>query len=159
MTGTAQEAALQPSLCLVRPDGVDDAASALRLLAAAAVEQGYAEPSFTDALLAREQQYPTGLPLPLPTAIPHADAVHVRRRALAALVPTQPLQFGEMGGSGRTVEVRLVLMLLVDDPAQQVPLLGRVLKVLQRPDLEQRLLDDLSEPETLAGRFAGLLAG
>lgn len=157
MTGTTSDAALEASLCFLRPEGVTDAASAIRLLAEAAVEQGYAEPSFVAAVLDREDRYPTGLPLPLPTAIPHADAVHVRRRALAALVPRQPLAFAEMGGSGRTVEARLVLMLLVDDPTRQVPLLGRLLKVLQAPDLEERLLHDLHGPADLADRFSALL--
>lgn len=157
MTDPTHEAALQPSLCFVRPSGVTDADSALRLLAEAAVEQGYAEPSFVAAVLAREAEFPTGLPLPVPTAIPHTDAVHVRRRALAALVPREPLVFAEMGGSERTVDVRFVLMLLVDDPGHQVALLGRVLKVLQTSELEARLLRDVHEPTELATRFAALL--
>ena len=162
MTGAspgAPEAGLPASLCFVHPEGVVDAASALRLLAGAAVEQGYAEPSFVEAVLAREEAFPTGLPLPLPTAIPHADAAHVRRPGLAALVPRQPLAFGEMGRPDGTVEARLVLMLLVADPQEQVAVLGSVLRALQSPDLEDRLLRDLADPAELSDRFARVLAG
>ena len=66
-----------------------------------------------------------GLPMPVPLAIPHTDASWVLRATLAAYVPQRPVQFGEMGSSDRTmVSARLVLMLAVDDPAAQVPLLG-----------------------------------
>jgi galactitol PTS system EIIA component len=105
---------LVPSLCFVRPDLEDGRDGALRLLATAAVEQGYARESFVDAVVEREASFPTGLPLPLPVAIPHADASHILKPGLAALVPATPLRFGEMGSRTRTVEAGFVLMLLVN---------------------------------------------
>ena len=157
MTDSPPRMLLTASMSFVRPDGISDAASALRVLAEAAVEQGYAEPSFVDAVLDREQTFPTGLPLPLPTAIPHADAAHVRRPGLAALVPRKALPFGEMGRPGATVEVRLVLMLLVTRPQEQVTVLSRLLTVLQSADLEDRLLGGLDDPSDLSDRLSQLL--
>jgi galactitol PTS system EIIA component len=147
---------LLPELCFV---GVDVAGSedALRLLATAAVEQGFAHPSFIEAVILREKQYPTGLPVPTPVAIPHANAEHTIRPAMAALVPTHPLTFGELGGQDRTVEARLVLMLLVTDPKEQVGLLGQLIKVLRAPDLGTTLLRDLDSPQQLASRFSTLM--
>ncbi|MCD4526514.1 PTS sugar transporter subunit IIA [Nocardioides sp. cx-173] len=155
----APQPVLEASLCFVGSSaaGIRDASSALRLLGRAATEQGFAAPTYVDALLAREAAYPTGLPLPVPVAIPHADATHVRVPALAALVPPAPLTFGEMGSRDRTVQAELVLLLLVDDPGQQVGLLGRLITALQRPDLRERLLADLDTPAALAARFATLL--
>lgn len=158
MTDPPGGPSLVASLCFIRPD-VDSSEQALRLLGAAAVEQGYARDTFPVALLSREKRYPTGLSLPVPMAIPHTDCMHVRRPALAALVPADPLTFGEMGSPDRSVEARLILMLLVDDPAAQVDLLGRLISALRRPDLEAVLFHDLSTPEQLAERFATLLAG
>lgn len=149
--------ALVPELCFVGVD-VADGAEALRLLASAAVEHGFAAESFIDAVVLRERSYPTGLPLPTPVAIPHADAEHVLRPAMAGLVPTHPLTFGELGGQDRTVEAELVLMLLVTDPEAQVNLLGRLITVLRAPDLGTTLLGELHDPDDLSGRFARLLA-
>jgi PTS system galactitol-specific IIA component len=149
--------ALVPELCFVGID-IADGEEALRLLASAAVERGFAHESFIDAVIAREKKFPTGLPLPTPVAIPHADAHHIIRPAMAGLVPTRPLNFGELGGQDRTVEAKLVLMLLVTDPEEQVGLLGRLIEVLRAPDLDATLLGDLENPEQFAGRFAQLLA-
>lgn len=148
---------LVPELCFVGAE-VADGEEALRLLASAAVAKGYAHPSFVEAVVAREQTFPTGLPLPTPVAIPHTDPHHVVRPALAALVPTRPLTFGELGGQDRTVEAELVLMLLVTDPKDQVSLLGRLITVLRAPDLGTTLLSDLQGADQLASRFAALLA-
>jgi PTS system galactitol-specific IIA component len=149
--------ALLPELCFVGVD-VADADEALRMLASATVEHGFAHTSVIEAVVARERTYPTGLPPPTPVAIPHADAEHTIRPALAGLVPSRPLTFGELGGRERTVEARFVLMLLVTDPEEQVGLLGRLITALRAPDLGDTLLDDLHTPAELAERFARLLA-
>lgn len=159
MTSATSRSGLVPSLCFVRPEHEAGSAGALRLLATAAVEQGYAHESFVDAVLEREATFPTGLPLPVPVAIPHADARHIVKPGLAALVPQAPLRFGEMGSKTRTVDARFVLMLLVDDPGQQVTLLGRLIAALRRPDLGEVLLDGVEEPAELVRRFDALLEG
>lgn len=154
MTSPALE--LRPELCFVGVE-VADGEEALRLLASAAVEKGFAHESFIEAVVGREKTFPTGLPLPTPVAIPHTDPHHVIRPALAGLVPARPLTFGELGGQDRTVEVELVLMLLVMDPKEQVSLLGRLIAVLRAPDLGTTLLSDLRDPGQLASRFAKLI--
>jgi PTS system galactitol-specific IIA component len=159
MTPATSRSGLVPSLCFVRPAHEAGSEGALRLLATAAVEQGYARESFVEALVEREATFPTGLPLPLPVAIPHADARHILKPGMAALVPQAPLRFGEMGSKVRTVDVHFVLMLLVNDPSQQVTLLGRLIGALRRPDLGEVLLAGVEEPEELVRRFDRLLEG
>lgn len=156
MTAAVLDPALHPELCVLDSDA-PDATTAIRLLAERAVAHGFAHESYVDAVLAREQEHPTGLPLPVPAAIPHVGAEHVAAPALAALVPRSPILFGEMGSRHRTVRARLVLMLFVDDPQAQVPLLGRLIAVLRSPDLEESLLAGLAGPEDLATRFNALL--
>lgn len=148
---------LDPALTFIRPLGVATAEQAVRHLGTAAVQQGFARASYPDALWEREQRFPTGLPTPLPIAIPHADSGHVSKMALGALVPEHLLVFQEMGGSGRELQVGLVLLLCVDDPSQQVPLLGRLLAIMQRTDLAQRLLARLSTSAELVERFDRLV--
>ncbi len=144
-------------LCVVH-GRASTAEGVLRELSELALSHGFVRDGHADALVEREAAYPTGLPMPVPVAIPHTDAGWVLRPALAAYVPLQPVQFGEMGSSDRTVSARLVLMLAVDDPAAQVPLLGRVLTGLRSPDLEERVLAGVTDPGDLAARLEDLLA-
>lgn len=137
-----------PSLCLVRP-AVASATELLEALAAVALDAGYVRPSFAEALLQRERDHPTGLPTATPVAIPHVDAAHVLRPALAAATLDAPVTFREMGSADRTVEVALVVVLLVTDPGAQVATLGRLIAMFQQPDLGAAV-DALTTPEDLA---------
>lgn len=143
------------SLSLVRPP-VISAADVLRAVADRALEQGFVRDTFGDALLAREKEFPTGLPTPLPVAIPHTSVEHVLRPALAAVLLNPPVEFGEMGGTDRTVAVRLAVVLMVTDPSSQVGLLSRLINALRRPDLEETLVG-ADSPEALADAVQSLL--
>ena len=48
-----------------------NAEEVIRLLAGKAMENDLIEPEFITAVLAREKEYPTGLPTAVPIAIPH----------------------------------------------------------------------------------------
>ena len=144
MKPTTSTSGLVPSLCFVRPDLEDGRGGALHLLATAAVEQGYARESFVDAVVEREASFPTGLPLPLPVAIPHADARHILKPGTGGPGARDAAPLRGDGQQDAHVEAGFVLMLLVDDPVEQVALLGRLIAALRRPDLGEVLLDGLS---------------
>lgn len=152
MTATLEVAA---DLCVVRPEAAV-AEDLLRILGERARAAGYAAETFTQAVLAREAAYPTGLPLPTPAAIPHTDPVHVHRPALAVALLDPPVTFGEMGSADRTVDCSLAVMLLVGSPEEQVDVLGRVIGALQRPDWPE-LLGGATDGGDLARRFTELL--
>jgi hypothetical protein len=57
------------------------------------------------------------------------------------------------------VEAGFVLMLLVNEPGEQVALLGRLIAALRRPDLGEVLLDGVVEPAELVRRFDALFSG
>ncbi len=142
-------------LCLVRPDA-RSAQELLGQLGDRAVASGHVATTFPAAVVAREQRYPTGLPLPTPAAIPHTDPEHVLRPALAVALLDPPVTFGEMGSADRTVDCSLAVMLMVASPQDQVDVLGRVIGALQRPDWPE-LLGAASDGDDLARRFAELL--
>lgn len=113
----------------------------LTALAEAAVAAGHAQPSLVAAVIQREKSYPTGLPTPIPSAIPHTDAVHVIHSGLGVATLAEPVDFGQMATSGTTVPARLVVMLFVTEPAAQVGALQQVLTRLGDVEGIQRLLD------------------
>ncbi|MGU3432635.1 PTS sugar transporter subunit IIA [Actinomycetes bacterium M1A6_2h] len=123
----------------INPDAPDRAAL-LTFLADQAHSLGYVTEKYADALIAREVKFPTGLPSRTPAAIPHADAPLVNKSGIGVALLPNPVTFEEMGSPGRTVDVRLVLLLLVTDPSTQATILASVIKMIQSEDLIERLL-------------------
>lgn len=146
-----------PELCLVRPSVVDSH-EVIRALAARAHAHGYVKDSFEAAILAREQDHPTGLPTALPAAIPHADPEHVRKPGFGAALLDPPVNFHEMGNPDGTVAVQIVVMLLVTDPAHQVKLLGRIIQSLQDNSLGARFTS-VGTPLELSKIVTGIVTG
>jgi PTS system galactitol-specific IIA component len=154
------ELSVVPELCLIRPPA-RTARELLALMAQRAVAAGYAATTFEQALLAREATFPTGLPTPVPVAIPHTDVQHVIRPALAAALLDPPIPFGEMGGSPDSmIDVRVVIVLLVTEPSAQVTLLGQLVSVVQRPDLAEGLseINDAGTLATVLNQLLGIAA-
>ncbi len=104
------------------------------------IAAGHAEPTFTAALIEREANFPTGLPTPVPTAIPHADPQHVRRAGVAVATLAEPVEFLQMGGTGESLGVRVVVMLCMTDGKAQVDALQLVLARLGDQDAVDELL-------------------
>ncbi len=129
---------VREDLALVAP-AARTAEELLRRMAAAAHGAGLVGEGFADAVVAREAGFPTGLPTPVPAAIPHTDAEHVREPGLVVALLAEPVGFTEMATTDRTVPARLVVMLLVADPEAQVQTLTSVIGLLQDPGLARRL--------------------
>ncbi|MGQ4538515.1 PTS sugar transporter subunit IIA [Dermabacteraceae bacterium P7074] len=108
----------------------DDAKDALVQLSAHLLAAGAVTETFPAALWQREQEYPTGLPLPVPCVIAHTDPQHVKRDCLALATLAQPVAFQQMGSPEITLAVRLVLVLAVRDGAGQAERLRDLLGVL-----------------------------
>lgn len=133
-----------------------DAVQVLRALAARAVAGGLVEPSFPDAVVARELRYPTGLPTVVPVAIPHAEPEHVRTSGFAVATLAAPVPFGVMGSSSDVIAIDLVVMLLIADAHQQVDVLTRLIAMFQQPDWD-RPLRAANNPAELARAFDALV--
>lgn len=97
-------------------------AAVIDALARRAVESGYATDEYGTAVLAREQEYPTGLPTEIPIALPHVrDGCLCSFLACATL--HEPVGFWSMDGSDEPLDIRIVFMFGITDPSQQAPTL------------------------------------
>lgn len=117
------------------------AAEVIGRLAARLAAGGYVTAGFSEAVLQREREFPTGLPTAVPTAIPHTEARHCLRSALAVAVLAQPVSFGEMGNPQRTLPVRVVFLLALADPKKQVLWLQRFMQGLRDESTLRRLAE------------------
>ncbi|MDV6278618.1 PTS sugar transporter subunit IIA [Rhodococcus erythropolis] len=127
-----------PDLVFINPEATDRT-TLLTQLATRAHTLDYVHDTYSDALLAREAQFPTGVPSATPAAIPHADSSLVKKPGLGVALLPEPLTFEKMGAPGEHVDVHLVLLLLVTEPDDQAAVLASVVGMLQRETLIEEL--------------------
>lgn len=116
--------------------------SALTQMAQLFVDTGVAKPSFPAAIVAREAQYPTALPATaFDIAVPHTFAEHVNQPAMGICVLREPVAFQQMGSPEITLHPRLLFMLAITDPKDQIKLLRRIMKLIQNPAALNQIRD------------------
>lgn len=126
------------------------AVDALEKIATRGYEQGLVESTWLAAVVDREKEFPTGLPTPIPVAIPHTDSTHVKANGFGFFRLAHPVSFGEMGSTASTLEVSIIIPLLITEPKDQVDLLMAVVNAVQDVDFIKNLMniDDPLEVET-----------
>jgi galactitol PTS system EIIA component len=114
----------------------------ISLLAERLHSLGYVKPSFADAVLAREAQLPTGLPLggANNVAVPHTDPEHVIRPGLAFATLTQAVAFANMEDPDEKLPVRLVFLMALNDKDKQVEMLQEIAGAIQSPETIESLI-------------------
>lgn len=91
---------------------------------------GKVRDTYKQAVLDREETYPTGLPLDgCNIAMPHTFAEHVISPVIAVARLKEPVDFLEMGTKDVHLPVRLVMMMAISNPQEQVGLLRRILRL------------------------------
>jgi len=105
---------------------------AIMTLASLLETGGYVKGSFSEAVIEREKVFPTGLPTQsVGIAIPHTDAEHVNRGAMAVGILSDPVVFDEMGNLESTVDVSIIFMLAIANPDMLISVLRKLATTFQ----------------------------
>ncbi|WP_203623664.1 MULTISPECIES: PTS sugar transporter subunit IIA [unclassified Lacticaseibacillus] len=119
----------------------ESATEALTFLSGQLITQGYAKDGYTEAILKREQVYPTGLPSAEPrVAIPHADSKFINQTAIAVATLTEPVTFSDMEDTKKNLDVSIIIMLAIKEPHGQVEMLQSVVGIIQNNVLMKQIL-------------------
>ncbi|WP_172369986.1 PTS sugar transporter subunit IIA [Sporosarcina jiandibaonis] len=122
----------------------------LRAMAKNLVEKGLVKESFTEAIIAREQEYATGLPtMGVSVAIPHTDIEHVSKKTMSVAVLKEPVDFGVMGDPTEITPVKLVFMLAMDKTDSQLSLLTKLMQIFQDEAILLQLANENDKSEIL----------
>lgn len=114
----------------------------IRTMGQQLVDRDWVKTGFIEAILKREKEYPTGLPIgEIAAAIPHTDAAYVLRSAMVVCVLPEPVKFHNMADPDEILDVRIVFMLAMKEPAFQVTWLKKLMGLLSKPDLMKKILD------------------
>lgn len=91
------------------------------------MDKGVAKDTFYEALLQRENEYPTGLPIgEINIAIPHTYPEHINEVAITIAVPKKPVVFRNMGDKDEEILISVILCLTMrkmDDNVKLLPAL------------------------------------
>jgi len=112
----------------------ESAEGVIRELGKYATEHGYADSAYTEAVLEREAEYPTGLSFPdasFGVAIPHADPKHINKEAVILGLLEAPVTFESMDNPDQTVDVEAVMLLLAAGSDEYTAFLSSLASLLQ----------------------------
>ncbi|CAH0303134.1 PTS system galactitol-specific EIIA component [Peribacillus simplex] len=106
---------------------------------------GYVKDTFFKAISKREKVYPTGLlSNQMGVAIPHTDSTHVNKPVIGVAILKNPINFIQMGTSDEDLDVSIIFMLAVKNPANQVEVLQVIIELIQN----QFVLNQIKESST-----------
>lgn len=129
---------------------VSTAEEAIRLMGKRLEDCGYVRKGYADMVLAREREFPTGLPgKKVCIAIPHTDSSLVNRAAIGVIVPRHTVPFDLMGEPGTRLDVGLILPLVIKDSGQQIELLKEMMGIIQDADRLERICASQNAREIL----------
>lgn len=114
---------------------------ALRMMAEMLVQAEFCEPSFVEAILERERYHPSALPMAgHKIAIPHTDAIHVRRSAILFARLRRPVEFISMGSMDERLDVQMISMFALREKNLIGDLLETLISVYQHDEVLEALL-------------------
>lgn len=103
--------------------------------------KGFVKEEYQEAVLNREQVFPTGLEgMYINFAIPHTDVVHVNQAAIAVAVLKDGAKFNNMGDTEAEITVKMVLLLAIKNPHDQVTLLQKLMTLMQDKEIVDNML-------------------
>jgi|LSQX01.2.fsa_nt_gb PTS system galactitol-specific IIA component len=118
----------------------------IRLIGNHFFKKGFVKESYTQAVLDREEIYPTGLEAPGGgIAIPHTDAHHVHTSTIGVATLKSPVEFRVMAEPDKVVSVSVVMMLAVSDPQKVIPVLTKVISIVEDEDAVKELIASTSK--------------
>ena len=138
----------------------ESAAQAIATLGELARKQGLVDDRYLPAILQREENFPTGLELPVNIAIPHIDT-GVKRSFVSIATLDKPVTFLNMDHSGDTLDARIVFVFGILNPKDQLEILRRFARSFSKKEKIQALVDADSEKElieSLNGLLDNMLA-
>lgn len=126
--------AIDESLILLK-ENVESREAIIRNLGNLLFEQGYVKDSYTQAVIDREKEFPTGLPArKAGVAIPHTDTIHVIKPAIAIATLENPVPFNMMGSPTTEIQVEIMIMLAVHDAKLVIPTLRKIIFILENDE-------------------------
>lgn len=98
--------------------------------------KGYINNDWKQAIMAREETYPTGLAFEtVQIAIPHVGVEHIKKPYVAILKPSKAITFNHMAYASDPVDAEFIINLGITEPEKQVLLLQELMNIFGNKEL------------------------
>lgn len=105
------------------------------------LKKGLISAEFIDSVLAREVEFPTGLEMAIPIAIPHIGE-NCYKSFLSLAVLKSNVLFKSMDGSGKQLPVKLVFLFGITNPEDQVVILKKFIFAFRNKVNAEKILQE-----------------
>lgn len=114
------------------------------------IEKGIAKDTYTEGLLQRESEFPTGLPIgEYNVAIPHTYPEHCNEIAVTVAIPKNPVEFHNMGDASDTVMVYVILCLCLKKMDDSINMLPSLMTFFANEEHVKKLMNCKTADEVL----------
>lgn len=126
---------------------VVDSQSVITQMGEKLLKAGLVQTNFVEAVINREEKYPTGLPTSIPVALCHTDPEYVKRSFLTVATLDKAVPFREMGNPDNIQEVRIVIFLGILGKDKHIAILKNIMKLIQSAEILQSIYSTDSKVE------------
>lgn len=123
---------------------------ALNFLSGELIKNNHVKPEFKQAIIDRENIYPTGLPsVGVNIAIPHADSDLVYNTKIAIGILKNEVLFNSMENIKKELKVQIIIMLAIKEPHGQIDMLQKIVGIIQNETLTKKLIEIKDKDEVI----------
>lgn len=140
---------MSQSTLIYRDLSFENSTEVLNFLSNKLHEEGFVKDEYGEAILKREEEYPTGLPAEIKIAIPHCDHNLVNRAAIAMGILKNPVDFKAMDDPSMNLGVRIVIMLALDEAHGHIEMLQKIIKLIQNTEDLNKIIESKSNENLL----------
>lgn len=122
----------------------------IKILADKMLAMGLVKDGYYENVVAREEDFPTGLPTVIPVALCHTEAKYVNQSAMAVGTLVQPVAFHEMGTPERDIMAEIIFLLALKDPKDQITYLKKMVTVFKSRETLEAIRDATDKKALIA---------
>lgn len=112
-------------------DEYDNFSDMIKRVSHVLVERDFVTDGFAEAVIRREQEYPTGIKGDMNFAIPHADIGHVTTSTFAIIIPSNKIEVFNMIDSEESIEPEIIILFALDEGIEHINFLQRTMQLFQ----------------------------
>ena len=114
------------------------------------IQEGFCKDNYVEELKKREKDYPTGLAINgFGIAIPHTEAANVLHEAEGIMTLNEPVHFVQMGTTDMIIDVKVVMMLAIENPKEHIKKLQRIITIIQDMNVLNEIYQANTEDEII----------
>jgi PTS system galactitol-specific IIA component len=129
---------------------MDNQEQALKTLSDELVKKDYVTDEFYTQVVSREKKFPTGMTANgIGIALPHTDDKFVKTSKVAFMRLNKPVKFQGMEAKDQVVDVQLVFMIALTEPAEKLAVLQLLMDLFSKQAVAEQLVNAKTASEVV----------